>query len=133
MITASPSIRALIPGVSDSAHLHRGACSALAWRKKRGKKKKKNTLGCRAAEAASGGRRGEAAAQQNVALGGSRRGLNRGPRDVRRGRREGGDKFGRQKERGKADKERWRTARAVAHCAADRQRDGLDRGNECSY
>lgn len=32
MITASPSIRALIPRVSDIAHLHRGACSTLAQR-----------------------------------------------------------------------------------------------------
>lgn len=52
---------------------------------------------------------------------------------MRRGKREGGDKFGRQRERGKADKERWRMVRAVAHCAADRQRDRPDRGNECSY
>lgn len=30
MITASPSIRALIPRVSDIAHLHCGACSTSA-------------------------------------------------------------------------------------------------------
>lgn len=32
MITASPSIRALIPRVSDTAHLHCGARSTLAQR-----------------------------------------------------------------------------------------------------
>lgn len=139
MITASPSIRALIPRVSDSAHLHCGACSAPAWRKKKEKKerKKKPLAACSSSQRQEESR---TAAQQNAGLGGGRRKRRwwrrrwkRGPRDVRRGKREGGDKFGRQRERGKADKERWRTARAVAHCAADRQRDRPDRGNECSY
>lgn len=111
--------------------------AGLAKKKeKKGEEKKPRLL----AAAASGRRRGEVAVHQNVGLGDGRRKRwwrrrrwKRGPRDVRRGKREGGDKFGRQRERGKADKERWRMVRAVAHCAADRQRDRPDRGNECSY
>lgn len=130
MITASSSIRALIPRVSDSAHLHRGACSALARRKKKTQKNPRLL----AAAAASGWRRRQSG-------GAPERGIRQQEEEIEqraegceeRGKRERGDKFGRQRERGKADKERWRTARAVAHCAADRQRDRPDRGNECSY
>lgn len=110
----------------------------MAEKKKEKKERKKKTLGCLQQQPAAGGESNSGAAER-----GTRRreeeeevveeDWKRGPRDVRRGKREGGDKFGRQRERGKADKERWRTARAVAHCAADRQRDRPDRGNECSY